>query len=492
MAVNTNIPTTIRRPGSYTNIDGSNALQGSSAKPISVLLVGQKKLGSGTAVDGTIYPITGDTGGDAIFGVGSQVAEMARAFKAVTGSGLIRLSGVSLADDASGVAASGSVVFATNASSTGVHALYFGGVKVPVLVTSGDTPTTQGAALVAALAANPRLGVTGVNTTGSVAITMKWDGPSGNAYAIEKNLSPDDAAAAPGATTVTITAMASGATAPSVASLIAALPTGVTYDYIVSGMEDDATMDAFEAEALARWAYDDQRSTILVAGFRGAYAAASTYLSARNAYLTTVPCQALAPTPPWIFAAVHAAILATEADPARPLNTLVYTGCVAPQPSQRFTDDERELLLHEGGSTMKIDDGGQCIVERIITTYVTNTASLEDPTWLDVTTPRTLAYLRWSWNARLTTKFPRHKAGNDGARPRPGQPIVTPSTLRAELIGWGDQMFDLGLIEQTGEELAALCLVERNAQDSNRFDVFMPPDLVNGAHIFANSIGFRL
>lgn len=492
MAINTGIPATIRRPGSYTRIDGSNAVQGAPAKEISVLLVGQKKLGSGTATDGTIYPITGDTGGDAIFGVGSQVAEMARAFKSVTGAGLVRLYGVSLADDASGVPASGSVVFATNASSSGVHALYFGGVKVPVAVTSGDTPTTQGAALVAALAANPRLGVTGVNTTGTVAITMKWDGPSGNAYAIEKNLSPDDAATSPGATTVTITAMASGATAPSVASLIAALPAGVTYDYIVTGMEDDTTMDAFETEALARWQYDDQRSTILCAGFRGNYSATSTYLSARNAYLTTVACQALSPTPPWIWATVHCAIAATEADPARPLNTLPYTGCVAPQPSQRFTGDERELLLHEGGSTYTVDAGGNCIVERMITTYVTNSADLADPTWLDITTPKTLAYLRWSWNALLTTKFPRHKAGNDGARPRPGQPIVTPSTLKAESIGWGDQMFDLGLIELTGEELAAVSLFERNPQDANRFDTYMPPDIINGAHIFATNIGFRL
>jgi phage tail sheath gpL-like len=491
MAISTGIPATLRSPGSYTKIDGSGALQGSPAKEVHVLLVGHKKLGSGTAVDGTIYAITGDTGGDAIFGVGSQVAEMARAFKAVSGTGLVRLSGVSLADHGSGVAAAGSIVFATNASSDGTHTFYIAGTKVEVSVTSGDTPTQQGDALVAAIAANTRLPVTGVNTTGSVAITCRWKGPSGNHIVLEENLTPEELAAAPGGTTTAITAMASGASAPTLTTLISTLPSDVTYDYVVSGFDDDTSMDAWEAECLSRWDYDDQRSMILIAGFRGAYAAASTYLSARNSYLASVACSGLSSSAPWIWGAVHAAIVAAEPDAARPLNTLVYTGCLAPVVGSRFTKDELELLLHEGGSTYVVDASGNPIVHRMITTYTLNSASVTDPTWLDITTPKTLAYLRWSWNARLTTKFPRHKLASDGGRPIPGQPIMTPSTMRGELLAWADDMYDLGLIEDL-ETFSSTAIVERNAQDTNRLDVFMAPDLVNGAHVFANLIGFRL
>ncbi len=491
MTINTGIPATLRSPGSYTKFDGSGALQGSPAKEINVLLVGHKKLGSGTGTDSTIYAITGDTGGDAIFGVGGQVSEMARAFKAVSGTGTVRLSGVSLADESGAVAASGSIVFATNASSSGTWTFYIAGVQVLVSVTSGDTPTQQGAALVAAIAANERLPVTGVNTTGSVAITCRWKGPSGNHIVLEKNLTPEEFAANPGGTTATITAMASGATAPVLTSLIAALPSDVTYDYIVSGFDDDTPMDALEAEALARWAYDDQRSVMIVAGFRGAYAAASTYLSARNSYLASVVCSGLSSTAPWIWAAVHAAISAAEPDAARPRNTLVYTGCLAPVVTSRFSKDELELLLHEGGSTYTVDAGGQCIVQRMITTYTVNSASVADPTWLDITTPLTLAYLRWSWNARITTKFPRHKLASDGGRPIPGQPIMTPSTMRGELLAWADDMYNLGLIENL-DAFAENAVIERNAQDSNRLDVFMAPDLINGAHVFATLVGFRL
>lgn len=490
MALDTGIPN-IRRPGSYTRFDASGAIQGTLTKPINVLLIGHKVLGTGTATAGVPTKITGDNA-EALFGVGGQVAQMARAFRAVEGSGLVTLWGMALADDASGVAATGSIALAANATSDGVHHLYIAGEYVPVLVTSGQTPTQQGDAVEAAINANTRLPVTAVNTTGTVALTARWDGPSGNAIAIEKNRGDDDIATVPGGTTVTITAMASGATPPSLTTPIASLPSDVTFDYVSMGFEDDTTMDAIEAEALSRWGYADQRSMIVCAGFRGAYAAASTYLSSRNSYLASVVCAGLSPTPPWIWSAVHTAILATEADPARPLGTLPYVGCAAPLVTSRFAADELELLLREGGSTYITDGAGNPVVERFITTYVTNTAGIADPTWLDITTPKTLAYLRWAWNARLRLKFPRHKLGNDGARPRPGQPIVTPSTIVGELIGFGDQIYDAGIIEQTGTEFASNALVERNASDVTRMDTFQAPDLVNGMMVFANLVGFRL
>lgn len=492
MAIATTIPATIRRPGSYTAFDASGAIQGALAKPIKVLLIGHKVLGSGTATLGVPSKIAGGNA-ELLFGVGGQVAEMARAFQAVPGAGLVELWGMALDDGASGVAASGTIAVANNATSSGVFHLYIAGTYVPVSVTTGQTPTQIGAAIEAAVNASVRLPVTASNSSGTVTITCRWEGPSGNNIPIEKNRGNDDLLTAPGASTFTITAMASGAVAPSLTTPLANLASDVTYDYVAMGFEDSTSMTAIETEALARWAYDDQRSMFVCAAFRGTYSAASTYLgSSRNSYLASIVCAGLSPTAPWIWSAVHAALMATEPDPARPLNTLPYTGCVAPLIASRFTADELELLLHEGGSTYRVDDSGTPVVERAITTYVTNTASVADPTWLDVTTPRTLAYLRWAWNARLLLKFPRHKLANDGARPRPGQPIVTPSTIKGELIGFGDQMYGLGLIEQTGAEFADACIVERNSQDSNRIDTFQPPDLVNGMHVFANLVAFRL
>jgi phage tail sheath gpL-like len=481
------IPSTRKSPGSYTEFDASGALQGSPAKPIHVLLIGHKILSGGSGSLSTVYPITGKNGGDAIFGPRAQTAAMARAFKVV--APFVQLSGVALDDGASGVAATGSIAITGPASASGVLALYVCGTYVPVTVTSGDSASTIATAIAAAITASPYLPVSAAADSGSVTVTALWEGPSGNDIIIEKNRNPEDAT--PAGVGCTITALANGAVSPAIGTFLATLPADVAYDIVVTGDSAAASMTSLETEASARWDALDQRSMRIHAGVRGNYSTASTYLSSRNSQYATAHLSGLSPTPPWIWAAVGAAIDAKEADAARPLNTLPYTGCVPALTTSRFSDDELELLLNLGGSTHKVDASNTPIVQRMVTTYTLNASSVPDPTFLDITTPKTLDYLRWSWNARLTTKFPRHKAANDGARPIPGQPIVTPSTLRGEAISWADDMYQLGLIEDL-EGFAESLVVERNAQDANRFDVLMSPDLVNGAHIFATKNAFRL
>ncbi|MCZ7009896.1 phage tail sheath subtilisin-like domain-containing protein, partial [Salmonella enterica] len=78
------------------------------------------------------------------------------------------------------------------------------------------------------------------------------------------------------------------------------------------------------------------------------------------------------PTPPWIWAAVVAGVDAKEPDPARPRQTLPLPGCLAPAEADRFTREERDILLHEGVSTYVVDAGGLARIERLITTYQTN------------------------------------------------------------------------------------------------------------------------
>ena len=50
---------------------------------------------------------------------------------------------------------------------------------------------------------------------------------------------------------------------------------------------------------------------------------------------------------------------------------------------------------------------------------------------------------------------------------------------------------DAGLVEDT-EEFKNELIVERNADDVNRVDVLLPPDLVNQFRVFAAKTEFRL
>lgn len=96
--------------------------------------------------------------------------------------------------------------------------------------------------------------------------------------------------------------------------------------------------------------------------------------------------------------------------------------------------EERNLLLHDGISTLTVDDGGAVLIERLITTYETNAYGIDDISYLDVNTLKTLAYLRYSVRARISMRFPRHKLASDGTGVGAGQAVVTPKVIRAELI----------------------------------------------------------
>jgi phage tail sheath gpL-like len=126
-----------------------------------------------------------------------------------------------------------------------------------------------------------------------------------------------------------------------------------------------------------------------------------------------------------------------------------------------------------------------------VTSYQTNSYGLEDVSYLDVTTPATLSYIRYATRVRITTKFPRHKLADDGTRFGPGQKIVTPSIIRAELLALFTQLEEQGLVENFDQFKADL-IVERNATDRNRLDVLAPPDLVNQLILFAEQIQFIL
>lgn len=106
------------------------------------------------------------------------------------------------------------------------------------------------------------------------------------------------------------------------------------------------------------------------------------------------------------------------------------------------------------------------------------------PSYLDITTPATLGYIRYATKSRITQKYPRHKLASDGTRYSPGQAIVTPSVIRGELLALYRELEYAGIVENFDAYKADL-IVERNGSDRNRVDVLAPPDIVNQFRIFA-------
>src|SRR6185295_5911098 len=91
----------------------------------------------------------------------------------------------------------------------------------------------------------------------------------------------------------------------------------------------------------------------------------------------------------------------------------------------------------------------------------------------------------------ITSKFPRHKLANDGTRFGAGQAIVTPKSIKAELVAqYRIDEFN-GLVED-GANFKDNLIVERDPNDPTRLNVQYPPDLINGLRLFAVLTQFRL
>jgi len=236
-----------------------------------------------------------------------------------------------------------------------------------------------------------------------------------------------------------------------------------------------------------------QRDGHAWAGLSGSHGTLTTFGAGQNSPHLSVLGLRGVPTPPWECAATLAAVSvpALAADPARPVQTLQLPGITAPRITDRFTFQERDLLLRDGISTFRTNDAGQVFIERVVTTYQTSPGGAEDISYLDVETLKTLAFLRYDLRTMISLRFPRHKLADDGTAFARGQNVVTPGTLRAEIIARFLQWEALGLVEGVDQFKSGIIVV-RNGSDPNRVDALLPPDLVNQFRVLAAQIEFIL
>lgn len=483
------IPLDVRVPGQYIEFDASRAIQGIPALPHVALIIAPR-LSTGTVAAATPFSIGSAAAGIAGFGRHSIGSFMAQAFKAA--NPYTELWGIGVADSGSAYA-TGTATFTGPATAAGVLYFYIAGVRIPVAVTNTMTAIALAAALVAAMASYELPVTAAVGDSPNqhvVTFTARNAGTVGNRIDLRVNYNFGESL--PSGIGCTIVAMASGAVDGSVSGALAALG-GVQYHTIASAYDDDTNLDLIEAELLTRWGPMEQREGHCFAASMGTQGQMSSLGNARNSYLSTVMGSGKSPTPTYVWAATVAAVDAYECgiDPSRPRQTLALPGCLPPAPADRLTGTERQTLLTDGISTYTVDAGGNCLIERLITTYQLNSSSIADVTWLDIMTPRLLAALRYTQRQRISLRFPRHKLANDGTAFGPGQAIVTPSIIRGELLALFKDWEDLGWVEDFAQFKDEL-IVERSSRDVNRVDVRMGPNLINAFLVYAGQIQFIL
>ena len=128
------------------------------------------------------------------------------------------------------------------------------------------------------------------------------------------------------------------------------------------------------------------------------------------------------------------AALGFSNDPARPLQTLEFLGILAASKNTRFTLTELNLLASTGIATQSVDSNGVPAIRRETTGFQLNAFGSPDIAYTDMTTLATLSALLRNMKAKITSKYPRFKLADDGTLFGPGQAIVTPSIVKAELV----------------------------------------------------------
>lgn len=483
------IPANIRTPGVYNEIDSSQAVRGVQLLQYRFLLIGQK-LAAGPAPALTALRVTSTQQARDQFGAGSMLAIMVEA--ALASNSVSEMWCMPIADNGAGVTAAGSLTFGGAPTEPGTVSLYLAGKRVQIPVTTTDTPAALATALAAAIVADTTLPVTAAVDgviTAKVNITARNKGEAGNGIDIRLGYFGETA---PAGLTSTIVAMTGGTGNPDIAPAIAAL--GDDWFQVIAMPYTDATnLTLLETELDSRFGPLREIEGQAFAAARASHGALGTLGDSRNSPHLTIVAAAAEPMPPFAKAAESAAIVAYYAsiDPARPLQTLRYSYCLPPAEADRFTQEERNLLLYDGIATTEVDAGGVMRVERMVTTYKTNAAGAPDIAYLDVETLLTLMTVRHDWRNYIELKYPRHKLANDGTRFGDGQAVVTPNVIKAEAVTKFREWEELGLVENFDQFKADL-IVERDASDPNRMNVLLPPDCVNGLRIIATKIAFRL
>lgn len=484
------IPVNLLTPGQYVEFDNSKAIGGLVDIPNRILLIASK-LAAGTATANVPLQISNEADGIAALGRGSIGAAMISALFDVTDT--IETWVLPVADSGAGVQATGTIVVAGTPTASGTINLYVAGRRVQVVVTTSDTATTIGDALAAAINADADMPATAAAVTGTVTVTSRHKGTLGNDIDIRVNYYPLSEKT-PAGITLTITAMSGGTGDPSIATGLAAIGS-TQYNTVIMCFNDDTNVGLIETELDTRWGPLYQNDGHCHIAKRGTVGTLNTWAGSRNNPHLTAWAQENSgiPNPSWEMATVGGTTAAyyLAIDPARPLQTLTLVGIKAAPAEKRFTRSERNNLLSYGIATSIVDAGGNVVIERAVTTYTLNASSIVDPSYRDIETMFTLSYLRYTVRARISQKFPRYKLADDGTQFPPGQAIVTPKIVRAELIALFRDWEDAGLVEDIDQFKADL-LVERNGTDVNRVDVLLPPNLVNQFKVFAAQIQFRL
>ena len=269
--------------------------------------------------------------------------------------------------------------------------------------------------------------------------------------------------------------LSGGAGTPDFANAIANIQKH-DYEYVALPYTDSQSLFDWDQEYgftdSGRWGWERQQFGHIFCAKRGIYPDLVLFGETLNSGVESIMAfEVTTPSPMFECCAAYAAKAqrAFINDPARPLQTLSLNNMKVCPIADRFNFPELNSLASNGLAIQETGSDNQPMILREQTTYQLNLYGVPDDAYELCTTLATLAKLLRNQKYAITSKYPRHKLADDGTKFGPGQAIVTPGIIKAELVN--EYQLDMwnGLVENLAQFKNHL-IVERDPNDPNRLE----------------------
>ncbi|MCL2689067.1 MAG: phage tail sheath subtilisin-like domain-containing protein [Chitinispirillia bacterium] len=473
------ISDSIRKPGSYSKIV-KGAGGGLPSRRMEMLIIAPR-LGSSSVAAGAPTRVFSADQAAHSFGAGSIMHRMAMA--AFRQFAQVSLTCCAVDDTAAGVAASASISFTGSAAATGTFTLWVGTDRITIRVDKGDTVADVVEALTNEINNNhPNLPVTASHTSGTVVLTAKNKGTIGNSLGQKGHPAISVDVDGVSATTTTYSGGAGDADLSTALAKVA----GERYHLIVIPYTNiDAAQTLSEHVTMV----SDEINQLGARGFMfldGNFAATYTFARSINDKRMNVGYIYGAKRHSFENAAAMAAMLAAQDAPWRAVNDEPLIGCDAPEIPDRFMWNEIDTLLWNGITPFEVGTGERVRCVRAISTYIKSDSGAEDDTFLDTHKIATADYVRDAVRTRHSNDF-KNKILRDNHVPGEPPGIITAEDVRLtnlDVCRRIEREGGLNDVEAFEEQFTSV----RNPNAPGRVDSVIPIDIVDAAHIMANTI----
>ncbi len=395
---------------------------------------------------------------------------------------------INLVDDAAtGVKAVASLDFSGTADGSGSVDIYIGNDLIQYAWSDADTSAEIATAVDALIASYHDLPVTPDNAVSTVVrLIAKNAGVQGNEigkYSVDNSVWEPVVVVTGTGITCTVTGFASGANNPDITDALDASASGA-FKITAVPYRDATNLAALKAYAQEVSDEVNCRGVRVFFAVTSLLATATTFAGENyeRFFIAFVNrCKYTSFEIAAEFAAMHTKYL-----PGKPLNTEALVGCDAPDISDTLEFNERNALLWAGVTPFNRDGFGTVRCIRSISTYTANSAGSPDDFYLDATTIACFDRVREVVKENDETRFSQKILRENHVIGEPDD-IITPDDVSSAHFLDCKELEKEGTVQQVDLYKDRFTSV-RSGTVAGRVDSEIPVEVVQGAHIFANTI----